>query len=213
MTRIQVPRDYYLNKKYASLERFISYFYQIDAIRKLQAHSILFIGVGDGLVANLLKKSCRVMTMDIDPDLNPDIVGDIRSLPFADKEFDIVCAFEVLEHIPLDDARLALKEMNRVSKSAILISVPHRRSGFEVVFKFPFIRTIFRKDFIRLALLLPVRFPGFAISKQHYWEIDGWSLSLRHFRNLLKLHFCIISEKTPCLDPYRRFFHLEKKVI
>lgn len=163
------------------------------------------------MVTNFLKKELRVVTMDIDPDLNPDKVGDIRSLPFPDGSFDAVCAFEVLEHIPLNEAGTALHEMCRVSSSTVLISVPHRRSGFEFVFKFPFIRSLLKRNYVRLALLFPVKFPGFVVSKQHYWEIDGWTLRLRHFRNILKANFHIISEKTPVLDPYRRFFYLERK--
>jgi ubiquinone/menaquinone biosynthesis C-methylase UbiE len=43
-------------------------------------------------------------------------------LPFADGEFDVACAIEVLEHVP--DPSLTLSEMVRVARSHVLVSVP-----------------------------------------------------------------------------------------
>lgn len=209
---IQVQQNYYFREKYASMERFISYFQQINSIHRFPAQSLLFIGVGDGMVADFLKKNYQVTTMDIDPALKPDICGDIRQLPFENNSFDLVCAFEVLEHILLADVEnKAIREIARVSRAGAIISVPHRRAGFEIVFKFPFIRTLFKRDSLRLAWFMPVRFPGFAISGQHYWEIDSWTTSLKRFRSILGQHFNIIGEKTSPLDSYRRFFSLKKK--
>ena len=48
--------------------------------------------------------------------------GDILKLPFADDEFDTVTAFEVLEHI--DDIDAAMREIKRVTKKNIILSVP-----------------------------------------------------------------------------------------
>ena len=43
-------------------------------------------------------------------------------LPFADDEFDIACAIEVLEHVP--DPAHTLAEMARVARRWLLVSVP-----------------------------------------------------------------------------------------
>ena len=43
-------------------------------------------------------------------------------LPFADDEFDIACAIEVLEHVP--DPQRTLAEMARVARRWLLLSVP-----------------------------------------------------------------------------------------
>jgi ubiquinone/menaquinone biosynthesis C-methylase UbiE len=208
---IQVPSHSYLTKKYLSLERFIGYFYQIDTVKNTKAKSILLIGVGDGIVPGILKKSPEytVTTMDFDSELSPDVVGDIRSLPFKDKSFDLICAFEVLEHIPYEDMIKVLEEFSRISKEDVILSVPHRRTGFEIVLKFPFIRSIFKKDFLRMFLGIPIRFSGFSSSGQHYWEIDGHTTPLKAFRSELSKKFEIISEKTPVFDSYRRFFYLK----
>ncbi|RYY70743.1 MAG: class I SAM-dependent methyltransferase [Chitinophagaceae bacterium] len=48
----------------------------------------------------------------------------IISMPFPDNSFDLVCAFDVIEHVEQDD--VALKEINRVCKShgTVCITVP-----------------------------------------------------------------------------------------
>ena len=56
--------------------------------------------------------------------LNPRlaITGSAESLPFPDDSFDLVTSFETLEH--LVDPEAGLRELCRVSRSAILVSVP-----------------------------------------------------------------------------------------
>ncbi len=210
---VQVEHTYYFKEKYLTLHRFISYFYQLDAIRRAKPSKILFIGVGDGMVPGFLKKhpGYSVTTLDIDPKLSPDITGDVRKLPCKDGEFDLVCAFEVLEHLPFEDSVQAIAEIARVSSKEVLISVPHRRTGFELVLRFPFMRSLVGNSYIRFAALFPVRFPGHAVSTQHYWEIDGATTKLASVRNAFREHFDIQSEKTPVLDSYLRFFTLRKK--
>lgn len=206
---VQVREGYYVSKKYATLERFITYYYQLDAIRNTGNGSILFVGVGDGVLPYFLRKAGRsVTTLDFDASLEPDIVADLRSLPFEDNSFDVVCVFEVLEHMPFEDSEKAIAEIARVSRSRAIVSVPHRRTGFEMVIKFPYIRSILKQDYLQLALRMPVRFPGFAVSTQHYWEIDWYTTKLEKFRKALQVHFSIEKETTPLLDPYRRFFEL-----
>ncbi|MDE2448340.1 MAG: class I SAM-dependent methyltransferase [Gammaproteobacteria bacterium] len=50
--------------------------------------------------------------------------GKVTHLPFADGSFDLVCAFDIIEHVDDDDG--ALSEVSRAAKpgGAILISVP-----------------------------------------------------------------------------------------
>lgn len=51
-------------------------------------------------------------------------VGKVTCLPFADDSFDVVCAFDIIEHVDDDDG--ALSELSRVAKpgAAVLMSVP-----------------------------------------------------------------------------------------
>ena len=188
--KAQVEPAVYHKEAYASLDRFISYYYQMELVRRAAPQSILFIGVGDNLIVDTLRRDrrYRVTTLDIDARLAPDVVADVRALPFPDHSFDLVCIFEVLEHLPFPESVAVLGELARVARSAVALSVPHRRTGIAIAFKLPFMRSLFGRVVGSFALLLPVRFPGFAVSGQHYWEIDGWTTSLRTFRRALAAH-------------------------
>lgn len=211
--QVQISHTAYATAGYQSLERYINYFYQVDAVRKTHAKSVLCIGVGDSIVPDILKKQegLSVTTLDFDKALHPDVVGDICDLPFLNNSFDVVCAFEVLEHVPFEKMKEALEEIRRVSKKDVIISVPHRRTGFEMLLKFPGIRSLCKKGFLRIAARIPLRFGGFKTSGQHYWEIDGRTTRLSDFRKELEKKFTITDEKTPELDLYRRFFYLQAK--
>jgi len=52
------------------------------------------------------------------------VLSQVRSLPFADGAFDLVCALDIIEHVDDDDG--ALSELSRVAKpgGALLISTP-----------------------------------------------------------------------------------------
>lgn len=52
--------------------------------------------------------------LDRVPDYNPDIVGDVQSLPFADASVDAVICIAVLEHV--EEPQKAMKEIYRVLK-------------------------------------------------------------------------------------------------
>lgn len=215
----QKKREHYFRKKYNGLERFISYFYQIDLVTGLRnmkeyestKFDILEIGVGNRIVSDYLRRiGYGVTTVDIDPGLEPNYVADVRALPFEDSSFEVVTAFEVLEHLPWDDFERALLELKRVSRKYVIISLPYRSTAFEFVFKFPGARTLFQKAFIDLFLRIPLRFGGVKTSGQHYWEIDGYNYRLGKVKKILKDHFTRVKIIRPVLDGYRLFFILEK---
>lgn len=63
------------------------------------------------------------------------VIGSVESLPFADKCFGSATMFEVLEHV--DEPRRALREVQRVVRDKLVLSVPnaerypeHEPSGF-----------------------------------------------------------------------------------
>jgi ubiquinone/menaquinone biosynthesis C-methylase UbiE len=95
---------------------------------------ILEIGGGRSGLARNLYPEAHVTTVDIDPglvadhvadDLSAFVLGDARALPFADRSFDLVTMFDVLEHIEGD--RKAAEEALRVVKPQgwILVSTPY----------------------------------------------------------------------------------------
>jgi len=60
-------------------------------------------------------------TVDLDPDMHPDIVGDIEHLPFEDNSIDEIYASHCLEHVPYDSP--ALSEWFRVLKRGAVCTV------------------------------------------------------------------------------------------
>lgn len=86
----QVKPKHYFRLSYDSKERFISYWYQINEIIKLDPKRVLEIGIGNGFVSKYLKeKRVNVSTLDIDEKLNPDIVGSVLDVPFPDNSFEV----------------------------------------------------------------------------------------------------------------------------
>jgi 2-polyprenyl-3-methyl-5-hydroxy-6-metoxy-1,4-benzoquinol methylase len=99
--------------------------------------SLLDVGCGEGvLTADWAARlgAGRIVGIDLDdPKLRaewerrsrPNLefrAEEATSLTFADDEFDMACAIEVLEHVPEPEATLA--EMARVASRHLLVSVP-----------------------------------------------------------------------------------------
>ncbi len=218
----QVNKEHYFKKKYDDLNRFISYFYQIDLVNQLrntkeyentknEDFKILEVGKGNGTVSDYLRKlDYQITTVDIDPELKPDQLADIRKLPFKANAFDLITAYEVLEHLPFEELETVLKELKRVSQKYVIISLPYRSTGFEFIFKFPLVRSLAKKSFFDIFLRIPLKFGGFETSGQHWWEIDGGRYSLRKLRRILSGYFKIVKEVRPPLNYYHYFFVLEK---
>jgi len=72
--------------------------------------------------------SVKEVDMQGECDLQVDI-DSLEQLPFQDQSFDVVCAFDVLEH--LENFHLINQEMLRVSKRFMLISLPN--SAAEII--------------------------------------------------------------------------------
>ena len=99
--------------------------------------SLLDVGCGEGVLAQRLAEQIaprRVVGIDLEeesiqagwathaaPNLQY-IVMRAERLPFADDEFDLACAIEVLEHVP--DPEHTLAEMARCAGRHLLVSVP-----------------------------------------------------------------------------------------
>lgn len=87
---------------------------------------VLDVGSADGPSVGWLRRFGRQTNLDIDPrGLAPGgVCGSALALPFSDGMFDIVAAFDVLEHC--EPERLALSELARVLAPGgrLLMSVP-----------------------------------------------------------------------------------------
>ena len=99
--------------------------------------SALDVGCGEGVLTEQFARRLgrgHVVGIDLeDPELRAEWARRARAnlefrtyegpdLPFRRDEFDIVCAIEVLEHVP--DPEHTLAEMVRVARRQVLVSVP-----------------------------------------------------------------------------------------
>jgi SAM-dependent methyltransferase len=88
--------------------------------------NVLDVGSADGPSVSWLQGRGRRVALDLDPrGLQPgDVCGSATQLPFRDGAFDVVAAFDVVEHVPDED--LILAELARVLRPGgrLLISVP-----------------------------------------------------------------------------------------
>lgn len=164
---LQVDRDHYFNSSYDSKGRFISYWYQINEIIKSNPKRVLEIGIGNGFVSSYLKdRGVNVVTLDIDARLKPDVVGSVLYIPFSDESYDLIACYEVLEHLPYSSFVRAIKELFRVSKSHVIISLPDASRAYRFNLQIP------RIGEIRKLVPLPrMRRPKHYFNGEHYWEI------------------------------------------
>jgi len=93
--------------------------------------SLLEVGCGEGKIINpLIGKYNRICGVDISDEAlknvkTSKIKGRAENLPLTSNSFDIVLCCEVLEHLPVHLYKKSLKELQRVSREYILISVPN----------------------------------------------------------------------------------------
>ncbi len=108
-----------------------------ELFAKAAPRSILDVGCGEGVLTERFADRLdggRIVGIDLDdPKLKaewetrrrPNLeyrVEEATSLSFADDEFDVATAIEVLEHVPEPEATLS--EMARVAERYLLVSVP-----------------------------------------------------------------------------------------
>ena len=121
------------------LQKFlINNFYKslIESVKNLKIETVLDVGCGEGFSLNRLseegigKKLEGVdflkPAVELGKKMHPHLAlkqGNIYKLEYKSNSFDLVIATEVLEH--LEDPRKVLKELIRVSKKYVLLSVPN----------------------------------------------------------------------------------------
>jgi len=203
----QVDKAHYRFESYVSIERWSSYYYQLREALALRPSSILEIGVGDGVLGGYVRANTavRYVSADIDPELHPDVVADVLHLPFRDGEFDVVCAFEVLEHLPFQSFGAALAELGRVASKAVIVSLPHRAPAIRFELKLPFLP--------RLRVSCKIPFPTrHAFDGEHYFEIGRQGYSIGRIRAVMSERFDIRKDFVPYENQFHHFFVLDTRL-
>ncbi|MEN9614142.1 MAG: hypothetical protein RLZZ347_449 [Candidatus Parcubacteria bacterium] len=202
----QVDKEHYDFDAYSHEARWVSYFFQLKEVLGLKPKSILEIGCGDKVFSSFITHNtkCAYTSLDIAEDLHPDMVGSVDKIPCEGKSFDVVCAFEVLEHMPFEKFEACLAEMSRVSKKYVCISLPHFGPSIELAFKIPFVKRV------RIACKIPYH-PAHTFNGEHYFEIGKRGFSARKIRDIFKKTFVIRKEFVPFGNQYHHFYILENK--
>jgi len=199
--------SHYNFNNYLKMERWSSYWHQINAILSLKPKSVLEIGKGDGVTGYYLKNVANLdyKSLDMDSNLRPDIIGNIENMELADDSYDLVCAFEVLEHLPFDKFSAVLSGMKRVAKEYVVISLPYWGRHFSLELRSPYLKKLswnFKAGF----MLKKHEFNG-----QHYWEIGKKGFSINKIKKEIeKSGLKIIKYYNLFESPYHELFILGK---
>lgn len=205
-TTVQVEKGHYNFEKYVDQKRWASIWYQLKEVDASNCRTVLEVGPGGGAIKCLSGLiQVEITTLDIDSELNPDFVGSVTNIPCEDNSFDGAVAFQVLEHLKYDESIIAFKELCRVAKEKIIISLPDCRPywNYEV-----YIPKIGKRKFM-------VPKPGFVppvheYDGEHYWEINKKGYDLQRIIEDFSCDGFTLKKQYRCLDnPYHRFFIYE----
>ncbi len=205
--QVQVDPDHYRFDRYMSQARWNSVWHQINEVQALRPENVLEVGPGAGVFQQAARLyGLKVETLDLDPALNPDHVGGVTRMPLEDNAYDVVCAFQVLEHLPYEDSLRGFAEMNRVARRFVVISLPDAKKVWRFRIHVP--RFANRTFMIDKPFFKPRKhkFDG-----EHYWELnkEGFDLA-RVSKDLAAV--CTLCHTFRVFEfPYHRFFLFEKR--
>jgi ubiquinone/menaquinone biosynthesis C-methylase UbiE len=138
---------------------------QVNQVLMFEPSSVLEVGIGNRNVYNRLKKcGIDIVGCDIFKELRPDVVANVVSLPFDDNSFDVVLCAEVLEHLPFEDGMKGLKELSRVAKRILVLTLP---------------QLSYADRFFRKVKSIPFTSYG-----EHRWELGSGQCSLKAIRKV-----------------------------
>lgn len=203
---VQVAPEHYDFERYDDRERWMSYWHQIRAVLSVRPKTVLEIGPGSGVFRRYLEHAgVTVKTLDLDASRGVDYVADItkldETLP-AGLTFDAVCAFQVLEHLPLDEFDGCLGGIARRSNAHVFISLPYR--GLRIRWAFWWGDHHFT---LGHKFMLPWRHKP---CPEHYWEL-GYPLTARKITKRIAQQLDVVSRGFIRENPYHYMWQLKKR--
>jgi ubiquinone/menaquinone biosynthesis C-methylase UbiE len=198
---------HYFDKTYDVKGRFSAYWHQINEVISLEPAKVLEVGIGTGLVADYLKvRGIDITTIDVVHGLKPNITASVLAIPFSAETFDIITCYEVLEHLPYSDFPKALKELARVARKHVILSLPDVTTVYRLLIELPKMKPIKR--------LIPHPFPRSTVHRydgEHHWEIGKTGYALHKIKlDITRSRFKILKTYRVFEFCYNRFFLLEK---
>ena len=205
----QVDKSHYEFGKYVHKRRWASMWHQLDEVIKLNPERVLEVGPGPGLFKSMAgAMGVHVETLDLDPELEPDHVVSVFEMPFEDGSFDVVCAFQMLEHLPFEQSLDAFREMARVAGKAVVISLPDAATRWPVSVHIPKIGSV------KFSIPKPrLRAPVHQFDGEHHWEVNKAGYALDRIVSELERASGYSVKKSYRVpeNPYHRFLIFEPK--
>ncbi len=113
--------------RYVTKQRILTFWYQLSEILRLDAQSVLEVGIGPKVVAGTLRElGKKLKTADINPALKPDYLAPVQQLSSVvpTDAFDVVLCARVLHHVPFDEIDQALAELSKVTRRYVVLTLP-----------------------------------------------------------------------------------------
>ena len=203
---VQVAPEHYDFERYDDAERWMSYWHQIRAVLAVRPKTVLEIGPGSGVFRRYLEHAgVTVKTLDIDASRGVDYVADItkldETLP-AGLTFDAVCAFQVLEHLPLDEFETCLAGIARRANPHVFISLPYR--GLRIRWSF-----WWGAHLLTLGHKFMLTWPHKPIP-EHHWEL-GYPITARKITKKIVNHLDVVSKGFIPENPYHYMWQLRRR--
>lgn len=206
--RFQLTKEIYYEHAFDSL-RIDSITEQLRQICYSGYTNVLEIGVGVGFLRHCFRFFPQIShtTLDISEELAPNYVGSVTDMPFSDGQFDVVLCCEVLEHLPFSEFLPSLKEIRRVVRHKVILSLPDATRHFGIAVCLARLgwfmlewNPLRRKNAYREVN------PG----GEHYWEIGyKGTLAKDIIRNIKEAGFKIERQYRLYKHAYHRFFILQ----
>lgn len=203
--RPQVEPTLYWGMEYLTPGRLASYGHQLKAVTSVRPDSVLEIGIGGGLLTQVLRaQGVRVTSLDFDPRLKPDAVACVTRLPVRNRAVDVVACFEVLEHLPFGLFVPALREIRRTCRRHAVVSLPDRGPFYYLAVLLPLVGRL--RWTVGPPPLCPPVLPA---GGEHYWEINTKGCRLGRVRQCMRdAGFRVESSYRAWESCYHRFFLL-----
>lgn len=114
-------------------------------ILDMKPDSILDVGCGRGQFVEWAKsKGIKSVGMDFASGYG--IQADLLDMPFSDESFEMITAFDILEHLLPEDLEQGLSEMFRVARKWWVLSIGYGSRGIETPYGFMKLHLISTKD-------------------------------------------------------------------
>lgn len=190
MSRATFDQQYELDQKQylANVDFFTwtRHFHVIKDLCALGPLDFLEVGTGDGVVKRCMQPFVQSYTvMDINPKLQPDVLGDLRTqVPELKDRFDVAIATEILEHLPFADLARCIGHLNTYLRpgGCLFLTLPHRKGHMLVVapgqrllkWRFPIGLTSLSEAYNRFVRR------KIWIDPHHCWEIGDGTVTRTH---------------------------------